>query len=156
MSGSWTKGRDQFFPCETWSVNYEWYWKLQFDHAQILYILGLGLKKVWYQNFINIAKFSWENSKPSWRYQNFSSMEEDVHVHSPPIYGRSDKWRNTINEMDGNILGGNFWVGIFRGKLFQGGVWWVGIFRVGIFPGGIFLEPSFLFIGLIYTLFFGS
>ena len=25
MSGSWTKGSDQFFPCETGSVNYEWY-----------------------------------------------------------------------------------------------------------------------------------
>ena len=88
-----------------------------------------------YENFMNIAKVSWENSKTFSRYQNFSSREEDVHVHSPPIYGQSVKWRKTINEM--GFLGGNF----PKGEIYQGGVWWVGIFRVGIFPGGIFLEP---------------
>ena len=35
--------------------------KLQFDHVQILFILNLGLKKGFYENFINIAKVSWEN-----------------------------------------------------------------------------------------------
>ena len=45
---------------------------------------------------------------------------------------RSVKWRKAINEMSGNIPGGNF-----LGGNFPGGVWWV-----GIFPGGIFLEPS--------------
>ena len=35
--------------------------KLQFDHVQILYILGLGLKNVLYENFVNIAKVSLEN-----------------------------------------------------------------------------------------------
>ena len=53
--------------------------KLQIDHAQILYILDLGLKKCFDENFINIAKVSWENSKRSRSYQNFSSREEDVH-----------------------------------------------------------------------------
>ena len=32
--------------------------KLQFDHAQILYILDFELKKNFYENFINIAKVS--------------------------------------------------------------------------------------------------
>ena len=32
--------------------------KWQFDHAQILYVLGLGLKKCFDENFINIAKVS--------------------------------------------------------------------------------------------------
>ena len=57
--------------------------KLQIDHAQILYILDLGEEIIFfYENFINIAKVSWEISKPSWRYQNFLSREEELHVHS--------------------------------------------------------------------------
>ena len=49
--------------------------------------------------------------------------------------------------MGGNIPGGNFWVGIFRGEggIFQWRAWRVGVFRVGIFPEGIFLEPSTMF-----------
>ena len=41
--------------------------------------------------------------KPFWRYR-----EEDVHVHSYPIYGWSVKWRKTVKKMGGNILVGNF------------------------------------------------
>ena len=59
--------------------------KLESDDAQILYILDLGLKKSLYENFINIAKVSLEKSKAFWRYQNFSSEEEDVRVLSPPV-----------------------------------------------------------------------
>ena len=40
-------------------------------------------------------------------------MEEDVHVHSFPIFGRNVKWRKTIDEMGGNISGGNFAGGNF-------------------------------------------
>ena len=61
---------------------------------------------------------------------------EDVHAHSPPIYGRCIKWRNSE---DRQLMK---WVRIFQLGIFQGGVWWVGIFRVEIFRGGIFLEPS--------------
>ena len=42
------------------TVNYE---KLQFEHAQKLYILNLGMKKCFQENFVNIAKVSWENSQ---------------------------------------------------------------------------------------------
>ena len=42
---------------------------------------------------------------------------EDEHVHSPPIYGRSVKWRNREER-----------------QLMK----WVGIFQVGIFRGGEF------------------
>ena len=55
---------------------------------------------------------------------------KDVHVHSPPIYGRSIKWRNSEERQ---LMK---WVGIFHL-----GVFWVGIIWVGIFQGGIFLEP---------------
>ena len=50
----------------------------------------------------------------------------------PLIYGRSIKWRQTI-EMSGNISDGNFLGGNFPGGNFEGIVWWVGITRVGIF-----------------------
>ena len=61
MSGSWTKGSDQFFPCEFWSVNYEWHWEIAiWSCADILYF---RLKNVLYENFINIIKVSWEMSK---------------------------------------------------------------------------------------------
>ena len=99
-----------------------------------LIFLTQSWKHVFDENFINIAKFSEENSKPSWKYHNFSSREKDVHVYSSPIYGRSIKWRKINNEMGGTFMGRNF-----LGDIFQGGVWWVGIFRVGIFPGEIFL-----------------
>ena len=106
--------------------------KLHFDHAHIFLCFRLRAEKMFfYENFIIVAKVSWENSKPFWRYQNFWSREEDVHVHSPPIYGRSVKWRKTVNEMGVNIPGGNFPEGIL-----QWGVWWVAIFQVGIFPRG--------------------
>ena len=65
---------------------------------------------------------------------------EDVHVHSPPIYGRSIKWRNSeerqLMKWVGIFQVGIFWVRIFRGD-FPWGVWWV-----GIFVEGIFLEPA--------------
>ena len=109
MSGSWTKGRDQFFACKTWSVNCDWYWEIAiWSCADILYFRLRGEKMFFSENFINMATISWEKSKPSWRYQNFFSREEDVHVPSSPIYGNSVKWRKTINEMGGNIPGGNF------------------------------------------------
>ena len=50
---------------------------------------------------------------------------EDAHVHSPPIYGRNIKWRNSEEKQ---LMK---WVEIFQGV----------IFWVGIFLGGIFLEP---------------
>ena len=78
------------------------------------------------------------------RNESFLSREGDVHVHAPPNYGRSLKWRKTVNEMGGNIPSGNFLGGNFPGGgggIFYGVVWWARIFRVGILPGGIFLEP---------------
>ena len=49
------------------------------------------------------------------------SREEDVHVYSAPIYGRSVKCRKTTDEMYGNIPGGNFVGGNFPGGIFHGG-----------------------------------
>ena len=61
-----------------------------------------------------MAEVSWENSKPSRRYQNFLSRKEVVHVHCSPI----SKWKKTINEMGGNIPGGNFLSANFPGGNF--------------------------------------
>ena len=72
------------------------------------------------ENFINITKASWKNSKPLWRYQHFLSREEDVHVHPPPLSEVLSEERQLME-----------WMAIFQ----------VGIFWVEIFPGGIFLEP---------------
>ena len=59
---------------------------------------------------------SWEKSKPFWRYQNFPSRKEDVHVHSRPFMDKVLSEERQLMKL-------------------------VGIFQVGIFPGGIFLEP---------------
>ena len=127
MSGSWTKGSDQFFLCETWSVNYERYWKIAvWSCRDTLYFRLMA------------EKMSWENSKPSWRYLIFSSREVDAHVHSFPIYGCSIKWRKTINEMSGNIPGGSFLGGKFPRENFPGGILMGRNFPGGNFPGGNF------------------
>ena len=99
----------------------------------ITYSKQLSWSRVFYENVINIANVSWENFKPFWRLQNYWSREEDVHVHSPSIYGRIVKWKKTINEMGGNIPCGNFLSGNFpRGNLVGGN------FAAGNFPGGNF------------------
>ena len=76
-----------------------------------------------------------ETLSRSGHIKNFSSLE-DEHVHSPPIFGRSIKWRNSEERQ---LMK---WVRIFQ----------VGIFRAefsreslmgGNFPGGIFLEPIY-------------
>ena len=101
----------------------------------VTYLKKLCWSRVFYENFINIANVSWENFKPFWRLQNYLSREEDVHVHSPSIYGQIVRWRKTINEMGGNIAGGNFLGGNFPGGSLMGGN-----LPGGNFPGGIFLE----------------
>ena len=96
--------------------------KLQFDHAQILYILDLGLKKCFYENFIRLPRFHEKTLGRSGDI-DFFSREKDVHVHSP------------LSFMDKVLIEERQlmkWARIFQ----------VGIFRVGIFSGGIFLEPS--------------
>ena len=45
--------------------------KLQFEHAQILHLFGLGVEKSFKENFVNIAK-------------EVSVWVEDVHV-DPPL-----------------------------------------------------------------------
>ena len=74
-----------------------------------------------------ILPVSWENSKPFWRYQNISSREEDVHLHSPPNYGRS------VSEERQLINGWEYSRWEFSGGNFPRGVWWVGIFPYGTF-----------------------
>ena len=64
-SWSWTKGRDQFFPSETWSVNHEWYWEIATWSCADTLDFRLRAEKIFSMNILfNIAKVSWENSKP--------------------------------------------------------------------------------------------
>ena len=86
MSGNWTKGWDQVFPCESWSENCEWYWAIAIWSFGDTYILYLGQEKT-----LLILQTSQKISK-------FSSRKEDVHVHSPTILGQSVKWRKIINK----------------------------------------------------------
>ena len=79
--------------------------------------------------------FSSWNIEPFWRYQSFSSRDEDVHVHSLHIYEKSIKRRKIINEMGGNILGVNFLGGDFLGGNFPKGSFPRTIFNTNI--GGI-------------------
>ena len=65
---------------------------------------------------------------------------EDEHVHSPPIYGRSVKWRNSEERQLMKWVEYSRWE--FSGGGFsKGGVWWVGIFPGG---GGEFSKNRFL------------
>ena len=93
--------------------------KLQFDHAQIVYILDLGVKKCFFMKILLILpKFHEKTLSHPGDIKFFRpgrTSREDVHVQSSPIYGRSVKWRNTINEIGGNIPRGNFLGGNFPG-----------------------------------------
>ena len=80
-------------PSETWSVNYECYRKIEIlSCADSLYFrLSAERRFVWMKILLILPKFHEKTLKTFWRYQNFSSREEDVHAHCPPIYGRSVK-----------------------------------------------------------------
>ena len=95
--------------------------KLQFNHVWILYILdlGLGWKSVFYENIINIAKVSWENSKPSRRYQIFRPGRRTYMYTLPPFI-------DAILSEERQLMK---WLGIFQVRIF-----WVEIFRKKNFP----------------------
>ena len=111
MRGGWTKGSDQFSLCETWSVNYEWYWEIL------------------YENFSNIAKVLWENSKQSRIYQNVF-----LYYILLPFMDAVFSEERELMKWVGIFQLGNFWVGILRGNVFSwGGVDGWEFFR-GKFP----------------------
>ena len=62
--------------------------KMQFNHAQILYILDFELKKYFFMKTLLIPpKFHGKTlSRPG-----DMEIKENVHVYSTPIYGRSVK-----------------------------------------------------------------
>ena len=51
------KGRDQFFPSELGQEIMNGAQKLQYDNAQILYILDLGLKKFFMKTLLILPRF---------------------------------------------------------------------------------------------------
>ena len=124
MSGSWTKGIVQFFPCETWSVNHERYWETAtWSCADILYFRLRTEKNVSLRRFYYIAKVSWEKSKQSWRYHFFRpGIRMYMYTFSPYLDAVLSKETQQMK-----------WVGILQ----------VGIFR-GKFPGGSLMERNFL------------
>ena len=124
-SGSWTKGRDQFFPCESWSVNYQWYWEIAiWSCADTLYFRLRAEKMFCMKILLILSKF----------HEKTLSRPGDIKIFVQgggctctlsPIYRRNVKRRKTKNEMGGNIpcwnfLGGNFPGGGFSREEFDG------------------------------------
>ena len=140
MSGSWTKGKDQFFLCETWSVNYEWYWEIAIWSCPDTLDFRLRAEEMFCMKILfNIAKVSWENSNLFWRHQNFSSREEDVHVHSPllpPFMNEVLSEERQLMKWVGRFQFGNFLGGNFPGGDFPRGSLMGENFPGGNFPGG--------------------
>ena len=150
MSGSWTKERDRFFPCKTWSVNYEWYWETAiWSGIYTLYFRFRAEKMFCMKILLLLPKFHEKTLSRSEDIKIFCPGSRMYIYTLPTIYGRSVKWRKTINEMGGNIPVGNFLRGNIKGEHFPGKVWWV---RVGVLPGGIFLEPSLQWIFLYWKM----
>ena len=142
MWGSWTQKKGTIF--SVWNLVSKLWVVLRNENLIVrkyFIFQTYGWKNVLYEHFINIAKVFWVNSKPFWRYQSFRPGRR-IHVYTPPpIYGKSVKWRKTINEMCGNISGGNFLGGNFPGRDFSWRSLIVGNFPSRNFHGEIFLEP---------------
>ena len=84
------------------------------DHAQILYIFDLWLKKMgsFMKILLILSKF---HEKTLSRPGDIKIFCPGRRMHSSPVYGHSVKWRKTINEMSANIPGRNFLGGNFPG-----------------------------------------
>ena len=133
MSGSWTKGRDQFFPCETWSVNYEWYWEIAIWSCEdTLYSSPRAEKVFCIKILLILPKFHEKTLSRSGDIKIFCPgrmyMYSLLHPRLPPFMDE------VLSEEEG-----------FRGRsLFQIPgeerqlMKWVGIFLVRIFRGRIF------------------
>ena len=98
--------------------------KLQFDHAQILYILDIGLKKIFYENLLILSKF----------HKKTLSRPGDIKIFRPGkrMYTYTlPPFMEAVLSEERHLMK---WVGIF-----QMGIFWVGIFRgEGGFPRGEF------------------
>ena len=103
--------------------------------------------------YFNINKALWNNSNRFWRYQKFSTREEDVHVHPPFLSSMDEMLKEetaSCNNLELMKLVEKYSRWIFsvwefskEGGDFQwasGGNWWMRIYRVGILQRGIFLE----------------
>ena len=65
--------------------------KLQFDNAQILYILDLGLDTIFFMKILFILPDFHEKTLSRPGDIIISNREENVHIHSYPIYGPNFK-----------------------------------------------------------------
>ena len=100
----------------------EWYWEIEiWSWEDTLYSRLIAEKMFCIKILLILPKFHEKTLSPSgdiktfWRYQNFLSREEDVHVHSPPFIDEVlSEERQLIKWV------GTFWVGIFRGEFSRG------------------------------------
>ena len=106
------------------------------DHAQIFYVLDLGVKilLIW-------PTFHDKTVSRPGDIKTFRPGRRLYMYTVPPFMDAVLSEERQSMKWVGIFRVGIFWVRIFCGGIFQGGVWWVGIFRVRIFPAGIFLEP---------------
>ena len=119
MLRSWTKGSDQHFSCETWSVNFEWCWEIATDHVQMLYILQLGPKKCFFTKILLILpKFHRKTLKRPGDI-NFFRPGRWMYMYTLPPFMDA-----VLNE-ERQLMK---WV-----RILQVGIFWVGNFRLGIF-----------------------
>ena len=126
MSGSWTKGRDKFFPWETWLVNYEWYWGIAIWSCADTLDFSFRAEKMFYVKILLILpKF----------HEKILSFSGDVKIF---LLGRR-MYMYTLPLFMDEVLSEETqlmkWVGIFQVRIF-----WVGIFRGKIFQGGVFCQ----------------
>ena len=112
MSGSWTKGRDQFIPCETWSVNYEWYWGIAIWSCADTLDFRLRAEKMFCMKILLILR---KFNDKTLRRKIFHPGR--MYMYTLPPW---TKRRETINEMGRNIPGGNFLGGNFLGGFSTG------------------------------------
>ena len=95
--------------------------KLQLDHAQRLYILDLGLKKCFYENFINIAKVHEETLRGPGDIKIFRTGRRMYMYTLPPFMDAVLSEERQLMKKLGIFQVGVFWVAIFQGGEFD---WW--------------------------------
>ena len=93
----------------------------KFEHAQKRHILDLGVKKCFYENFINIT-FHEKTTSLSGDIKSFCPGRRMYMYTLPSIYGRMlSEEKASYKSLELMKRVGTFQVGIFRGGIFQEG-----------------------------------
>ena len=134
MSGKWTKRSDQFFPCETCSVNYERHWKIAVWSCADALHFRLRAEKCYLWKFL-LAKFREKNLSHPEDIKSFCPRTQ-MYMYTLPLFIDAVLSKESqLMKWVGIFLVKIFWVGIFWRELFQGGVWWLGFSGWEFFRG---------------------